>query len=199
MGQVSEPCATVVPITPYETLGQMHYHLRAYKDSPSSSVRERSSLYVAALLARFLYEHGDCIERIAGGWDFVTSVPSTSGRSGIHPLEAAAQRVPWLAQRRRTVLGPGSVSAKHNHASDSAFAAIAPVQGERILVIDDTYTSGARAQSAASALSLAGAATVAIVPVGRVIAPSFSDDVREFWKTQRAIPFRFDACCLESS
>jgi hypothetical protein len=41
----------------------------------------------------------------------------------------------------------------------------------RILLLDDTYVSGARAQSAVSALREAGASRILIVPVGRVIRP----------------------------
>jgi hypothetical protein len=45
------------------------------------------------------------------------------------------------------------------------------VADSRILLLDDTYVSGARAQSAAAALRLAGAWRVLIVPIGRVIRP----------------------------
>ncbi len=40
-----------------------------------------------------------------------------------------------------------------------------------MLLLDDTYVSGARAQSAAAALRLGGARSVLIVPLGRVIRP----------------------------
>ena len=44
------------------------------------------------------------------------------------------------------------------------------VRGARVLLLDDTYVSGARSQSAAAALRLAGAVPV-IVPLGRVLRP----------------------------
>lgn len=65
---------------------------------------------------------------------------------------------------------------------------------------DDTFTTGATFQSAASALSLAGADVVAGVVVGRVITvgdPRFP--VRdERWDEQRDVGFSFERCCLEA-
>jgi len=49
------------------------------------------------------------------------------------------------------------------------------MDGKRILLIDDTLTTGATAQSAASALSNGGATVVGILTIGRMIKPSFSE------------------------
>jgi phosphoribosylpyrophosphate synthetase len=57
-----------------------------------------------------------------------------------------------------------------------AFAVAAPwrgsLEGARVLLLDDLYVSGSRAQSAAAALRRAGARPVLIVPMGRVIRPA---------------------------
>lgn len=45
------------------------------------------------------------------------------------------------------------------------------VHGSRVIVLDDIYVSGSRAQSAAAALRLSGATRVLIVPLGRVVRP----------------------------
>jgi adenine/guanine phosphoribosyltransferase-like PRPP-binding protein len=73
------------------------------------------------------------------------------------------------------------------------------MNGKRILLIDDTLTTGATAQSAASALSNGGATVVGILTIGRMIKPSFSETVNEYWQKQRGPrrPFTFDRCCLE--
>ena len=62
-----------------------------------------------------------------------------------------------------------------------------------MLLVDDTFTSGARAQSATSALNNAGATVAAIVPIGRVISPEYNED---FWKRQSHLVFDFDVCCV---
>jgi hypothetical protein len=61
------------------------------------------------------------------------------------------------------------------HPSGRAFA-VPPtlrcrVTGKRLVLLDDTYVSGARSQSAAAALRRAGAASVVVVALGRVLRP----------------------------
>jgi adenine/guanine phosphoribosyltransferase-like PRPP-binding protein len=148
-------------------------------------------------------DHGDHVEAVAGGpWDVVTSVPSKGSREGAHPLERVIKlgRVLKRAYRRLLEINDASLVSRA-HGDDRAFrlAERADVEGTRVLLLDDTFTSGATFQSAASALDLAGAAVVAGVVVGRVIS---TDDPRfphrlEAWESRRAIPFTFETCCLE--
>ncbi len=202
VGQVTRPCTTVIPISLYEASSQLHHHLRQYKDSVFEYVRRDSSLKLGALLARFIFDHTECIERAAGGrWDAITTVPSSAGRLGEHPLIRAIGVVPDLRKHTRSLLvrGPGEI--RHNKAADDGYV-LAPdltpasVDGASLLLVDDTYTSGARVQSAASAIQLAGGRVGAIITIGRVINPRFSDDVKAYWEAQRAIPFSFETCCV---
>lgn len=68
--------------------------------------------------------------------------------------------------------------------------------GRHVLLLDDTFTTGAALQSAASALAVAGAQVVAAVVVGRVINPEFSAQAGELWRSAAATPFDFERCCL---
>ncbi len=52
-------------------------------------------------------------------------------------------------------------------------------------LLDDTYVSGARAQSAAAALRRAGATSVVIVAVGRVLRPDRSASHARFLRLSR--------------
>ncbi len=79
-------------------------------------------------------------------------------------------------------------------ASDEGYRVTQSVCGKSILLIDDTFTTGARLQSAASALQLAGADVVAAVVIGRVINPEFSGAL---WERVSKMPFSFETCCLE--
>jgi hypothetical protein len=67
-----------------------------------------------------------------------------------------------------------------------ARAVTVALRGTRALLLDDTYVSGARSQSAAAALRLAGVATVVIVPVGRVLRPDRSAAHDAFLRAYRA-------------
>jgi len=197
-GQVTLPCETVVPISLYEVPSQLWLTLRGYKDSPSAQVRSKLERDVAVLAARFIRDHGDCIRGSTGDWDYVTTVPSTSGKhGGVNPLQESFSRVPWLGNQHRQVLGQTAKPPKHNVASDDSLVTTDDVDGDAILLLDDTFTSGAHAQSAASTLQLGGASVRAIVVIGRVINPGFNENVEEFWNQQRAIPFSFDRCCLD--
>lgn len=198
MGQVSRPARLVVPVSLYVGLSQLHTVLRKYKDSPIDAIRNRCQAQVAALITRFLRDHSACIEEAGGSsWDLVTTIPSSQGRLGPHPLEEAIAMSPALRSTFNRTLEPGQTQLRHLAASDGGFHVIADVNGRSILIIDDTFTSGARCQSAASALQLAGAHVVAVVPVGRFIRPEFSDEASALWNDAYALPFRFDSCCLE--
>ena len=111
----------------------------------------------------------------------------------------AVHWVRWLDDQFETLLRLGTVPVGHLTANDDGFESVRDVRGERVLLVDDTFTTGATAQSAASALGNAGATVVGIVAVGRVIKPGFSETVKEYWERQRdpRRPFTFDRCCLE--
>jgi len=83
-------------------------------------------------------------------------------------------------------------------ASDAAYEVVADVAGLDLLLIDDTFTTGASIQSAASALQLAGANVVGAVVVGRVINPEFTPETKALWAKARGLPFRFATCCVSS-
>lgn len=95
--QVSRPITRVVPITLCAEWGPVHNLLRGYKDGPEE-LRARFLPRVAALLARFVDEHGKCI----GHWETVTAVPSSKGRpagssgriqrGGPQPVAASSDR-----------------------------------------------------------------------------------------------------------
>jgi orotate phosphoribosyltransferase len=104
--------------------------------------------------------------------------------------------VPHLAVTYSDLLSISPHPAHHGAASDLGFTVNAPVQGRRVLLVDDTFTSGAEVQSAASALQLAGAAIPAAVVIGRYIDPRFNDASKQLWEQAHARPFRFERCCL---
>jgi hypothetical protein len=122
-----------------------------------------------ALLLVFLHDHATCIWRQAGmsGPDRVAVVPSGCGRPGAHPLLRLIS--PYLRlPLARLDIRPGEqgrdLNADRFQASGTA--------GARVLLLDDTWVSGASAQSAAVALKRSGAAKVAVVVLGRHLSPA---------------------------
>ncbi len=198
VGQVTAPCRRVVPISICENRGPLHNVLRSYKDSRVASVRERFRPQVAGLIGRFLAIHHGCIAGAAGyDWDVVATSPSGHGRAGKHPFEEVVELIVPLRDQFVRLLEAGLTPIEHNQGSDTAFRATQDVAGARVLLLDDTFTSGATIQSAASALQIAGATVVAVVPVARFVKPEFSEQSQAMWDSVAAIGFSFDTCCLE--
>ena len=119
------------------------------------------------LLLVFLHDHGPWVWRQAGMSrpSHACVVPSGRGRAGPHPLHALAAPflgLPWLDMRPRPGGDPWARSL-----DTSRFRAGQRLAGAGVLLLDDTWASGASAQSAAAALKRAGARSVAVVVIGR--------------------------------
>jgi hypothetical protein len=198
MRQVSRPVPAVLPISLFTVGDQYWYILRQYKDHPRPQVRKELSLTLAATIARFTACHWSCIGAHLGDHapTLVATVPSTrsAGRPLPHPLVGVVQRIHHLAVLHEEVLvrGPGEVG--HRQAHDDVFRPIRDLRQHRVLLIEDTFTTGARAQSAATALHHAGAAAVTVVTAGRVINPDWNDNCHRIWQSATETSFTFDRC-----
>lgn len=191
-GQVSWPVDSLISISLCEAHSQLHHVLRGYKDGHETA-RPTLRLQVAAIIARFFAKHAKCIEGAYGEWSTITSVPSSKRTS--HPLEHALSIAPGVRDQYRALLAPGQVVRKLQ-ATDKGFTVIADVSGLDVVLIDDTFTSGASVQSAASALTIAGANVVTAVTVGRYIIPDFSEYTQAVCDWSRAIPYDFTKCAI---
>ena len=157
----------VVPVALAGKGGPHASHLWQYKSERLARAggADRAGRLLIALLLVFLRDHGGCVWQAAGmpGPTHVAVVPSGRGRPGAHPLRALA--APYLA------LPWAELTARPGREPDSELDAgrftAAPVPSSRVLLLDDTWTTGASAQSAAMALRQAGASSVATVVLGR--------------------------------
>jgi hypothetical protein len=66
----------------------------------------------------------------------------------------------------------------------------------RILLLDDTWTSGGRLQSLAFALKDAGAGAVGAVVLGRHVNPGFGPSA-SMMERIRSAEFNLERCCIE--
>lgn len=198
MGQVANPLELVVPISLYQSNDSLWNLLRNYKDSPDEMARRRQSNRLGAILARFLRLHAECLRQAGGGeWDLVTVIPPSRIRAEPQPLLRILERVGSVKDDARVTLEL-SAKPRHRRASDEAFSLAAQVNGRRVLLVDDTFTTGAAVQSAASALTRAGATVVAALVIGRVIDVKFSPSDKDLWARKRRERFQFELCCLET-
>jgi|SRR5208282_5909154 len=125
---------------------------------------------VRVLLLAFLHDHGACVWRHAGmpAPGRLAVVPTGCGRPGPHPLLELVS--PFLRLPvTQLVIRPGR---QGRDLDLDRFRADRTAAGARVLLLDDSWVSGASAQSAAVALKRAGARQVAIVVLGRHVDPA---------------------------
>ncbi|EEP73859.1 hypothetical protein MCAG_04186 [Micromonospora sp. ATCC 39149] len=159
----------VVPISYSPRNGQHHHHLRSYKSDPASAQARWNLL---ALLLLFLRDHLGCVARgMDGAPTHVVAVPSTRGKPGPHPLQRMVGdrlALPWLAAVPNPRYGHDVRRFQRDWFTVRLPHPAGPV---RPLILDDTWTTGSRAQSLAHALRVAGASSVGVVVLGRHVNP----------------------------
>lgn len=158
----------------------------------AGAVSAVAALSVLALLLVFLRDHGGCLWRRAG-WQarptHLAVVPSARARPGPHPLRtliAPYLRGPWAE------LSAEPDDERLRELDPDRFKS-GPVPGSRVLLLDDTWTTGSSAQSAAMALRRAGARSVVTVVIGRHVS-SPSADLASFGPA--VLPFGPASCAV---
>lgn len=186
LADVVAPVAFAIKGSPHATA------LWQYKSSrPGARVSAAAALTLRAMLLVFLRDHGGCLWRAAGiaGPTHVAVVPTARGRPGPHPLRALVEehlRGPWA---ELSPLGGGEQVRDLDPAKFTATA----LPGARVLLLDDTWTTGASAQSAAMALRRAGANSIVTVVLGRHVGPAAAE-LAGLGPGQ--MPFRPDRCAV---
>jgi hypothetical protein len=168
----------------------------------TGEVAQRLRTELAAVLWRYLDVHEQCLANAVGtaGFDLVTTVPS--GRrdpAQPHPLQHIAGE---LCGHTRGRYEPLLTRVDHpdigEHEFDAQrFRALRELPPKAVLLIDDTWTTGASAQAAAAALKRAGADSVALVVIGRHLKRSWRANGARLDQLPRG--FDWDTClrCAE--
>jgi hypothetical protein len=187
----------VAPISYSVAGGRLHHALAAYKRN-GGEIADRLTLDLAAVLWRHLVTHERCVALAAGveRFEFVTAVPSGDRvRDAHHPLRTiVGDLVEPTRTRHQRVLGRAATKVPSRTFDPAKFHAHRRLHGESVLLIDDTWTTGASVQSAAAALKAAGAGRVAAVVIGRHLNRAWHHNERRL----RAIaqPFDWSRCVL---
>ena len=187
--QLRAPLAPTVAVAPYRLGDRLHRLLRGYKDAPLAEVRTDRRLRLAGLVGEWLDRHGDHLRGRLGPWEVVVAVPP-SRRPGPAPVEDLVAAVPALApELHRGLLVRGEVPVDHLVADRAGFRVVGPgLPGgrRRVLVVDDSVTTGARSQSAVAALRGAGLEVVGVLVAGRAVAPDAAPWQAAYWAAHRA-------------
>jgi hypothetical protein len=95
----------------------------------------------------------------------VTAVPSADAeRNARHPLpDVVGGLVGHTRDRYERLLDPSGIALGARATDPRRYVATRRLESENVLLIDDTWTTGAKAESAAAVLKAAGAGVVGIV------------------------------------
>ena len=167
--------ADAVAFSTYAVAGQQSgYVMRGYKARPPL---EEHRTIVTLLILLALSIHAECPGRLAGApvthWATVPSLPAKPGEHPLHEIVsnlAAGSEAPLGAAVKAQF--PRDVNAQHFSTS------VRLPPDSHVLLIDDTWVRGGRAQSAALALRTAGAAHVSALVVARWIKEDFGDNAK---------------------
>jgi hypothetical protein len=206
----------VVPIS-YSVGGEsLNGALAGYKRLGGPLAR-RLAADLAVILERFLVRHEACLARACGieehlargvagkrtrstcglgSFDLVTTVPSSDRqRDERHPLRwIVGELASPTADRHQRLLRRSQVPFEQRRFDRHRYEPTRALSGERVLLVDDTWTTGASAQSAAAALRDAGASSVAAVVIGRHLNRAWHEnDVR---LRTLAHPFEWSSCAV---
>lgn len=191
----------VLPISYSVAHEQLHHALAAYKRL-SGEVAQRLRRELAAVLWRFLDRHESCVAARAGvsAFEVVTTVPAgRSGHDAAHPLaEIVGQTCEPTRGRYRRLLDRTEVEAEDHEFHPGRYQPLArpggqpTLDGQSVLLIDDTWTTGSSAQSAAAALKRAGAGAVALVVIGRHLKRDWRSNDTRLQRLTR--PFDWTSC-----
>jgi predicted amidophosphoribosyltransferase len=189
----------VLPISYSVALGQLHHALQTYKRG-YPAVASQFQLQLAAVLWRFVAQHEACLARAVGvdRFDVVSTVPSSSQqRDEIHPLRRIVGEIvaPTRDRHRRLLVRSGTPVAERA-IDPGKYNATEDLHGEAVLLIDDTWTTGANSQSAAGGLKTAGAGAVAVLVIGRHVNPDYKANRDRIAALPR--PFDWERCALHT-
>jgi predicted amidophosphoribosyltransferase len=187
----------VVPISYSVAREQLHHALASYKRL-DGEVARRLQAQLAAVLWRFLAAHEQCVASAAdtNSFDVVTTVPSGDRtRDEGHPLRRiVSELVGPTRDRSERLLDRSEQQISPREFSPEKFTPRHELHGEAVLLIDDTWTTGASAQSAAATLKAAGAGRVGAVVIGRHLNREWHENDRRLRGISR--PFDWDVCAV---
>jgi hypothetical protein len=197
--QLGGRATPVIPLFLFALGSPVHRTLVGYKAAATAGARSSRSHALETALAAYLDRHISCVTGFSSGRVVIVPVPSTvggrpswGGRHPIGPLAAAALEAlggsggGGVDLRLAEALRAGPVPPRRLEARAAGFEVgrdgiEGGVAGATVVVLDDIFTSGARAQSAVAALARAGADVVAVVPFGRLVRPDHNSATAAFW------------------
>lgn len=185
LGETPRSMPPVLPMLAFRPGDVWSVTLRRYKDAPVIAARRHFARLLTEEAERFLTVHVGCLEKQTGGFDSYCVVPTSRPQARAlsrHPLEAVLTGVSTLASSEVVRMAPVE-AARHLRPNVDAFVPVecSRVSERRVLLVDDSWVTGARALSAVMALRAARATVAGVVVIGRSVDPSASSNSKSWW------------------
>ena len=193
-GCPEEVLQATVPATIAERPGPWYNRLATYKAG-----QPRYGLHVVSVFWTFLRSRRDEIERQLGGpVSVITPVPSKRGRSySEQPLRSALSSAKEIDDLLAPMVTYQRVSDVENLRASyypQCFQLMGePPSGQRILLVEDTWVSGATTVSAAGSLLEQGADSVLAVPIARVLDTIYWESSPYVAWINKRVPVSYDS------
>lgn len=163
----------VIPLTSALNPSQWYTWLQTYK-----TYHPERKVLIASLVYEYLHAHRARIDDALGGSiSMLTIVPSKKPEFDFtsQPLRRALSLVDQLDAQLVQVLKyiPGARIGRSEYRPDAFWGTSIDVADARIVIVEDTWVTGATALSAAGALYSLGAASVLILSLARLINSSY--------------------------
>ena len=188
----------VLPVSYSVHGGQFHLALAGYKRDDAAGARQLK-MQLAAVLWRFVRGHERCLARKVGveRFEVVTTVPSGSPeRDDEHPLRRIVGHIVGdTRDRYERLLVRSEVAVEARTVHPAKYDPTRQLDGEAVLLVDDTWTTGASVESAAGALKVAGGGPVGVIVLGRHVRQTDGDNATRLRAMRR--PFSWDRCAFE--
>ncbi|QHF92663.1 hypothetical protein DEH18_00660 [Streptomyces sp. NHF165] len=160
-------------------------------------------LPLASLLWTFMSKHLSCVERAYGGaFDLRIAIPShPDARGGVDHLQSVIDLVEDFDSEWNTGAlvksNSSKAGARRSRIEADLFVADPMVSGKRILLFDDTFTTGGTMASAAHALKRGGARSVIGMAFGRQLKADWPDS-QEFVEFLSGRELNLEQCVVHS-
>lgn len=172
----------VIPMSVAQNPSPWYSRLVTYK-----KFQPEHRVVLAGLLGTFILAHRQRIEELLGGTlSALVPVPSKRGVSfADQPLrQTLSMIVPFRELVRPLIECKGDGEIKRQRYNPAAFNVDPAVRGQRIVLIEDLWVSGATAASAAGALLTHGA-NVIVLPIARMVEVAFYGDDHPYFALSR--------------
>lgn len=190
--EFTDACDLIVPCTVAASPGPWYTAMLQYK---LGGMWHRYAPAIAAVLWRWLDEHWSELSIALGGDPTAVAVVPSSTQSMPTPLYRIAAAQPRLQSLLSNAISYDSSTVngawKRHSLEPDAFHVVAnAVEGERVLLLEDTWVSGSTPLSAAIAVRRADPEALALVPIARMV---YHDDLDGAYGRAAIAPFDFTA------